>query len=53
MVLNKCISFDLLVTEKGQWSRAGGATSFSQAREEGDPRKLVFKPLAKHLQGGM
>ena len=45
---------DLLVEEKGQWSRAGGARlEFSQAREDENPRKLVIKPLAKHLKGGM
>ena len=42
---------DLLIAEKGQWGKAGGATSISQMREEENPRKLVIKPLAKHLQG--
>ena len=42
---------DLLIAEKGQWSKAGGAISISQMREEENPRKLVIKPLAKHLQG--
>ena len=43
----------LLVTETGQWGKSGGATSYNQVREEEDPRKLIIKPLAKHLQGGM
>ena len=44
---------DELVVEKGQFSRAGGAKKVGQAREDENPRKLVIKPLAKHLKGQM
>ena len=46
---------DLLLSEKEQWKQAGRtAGSASSHRQEGvdtDPRKLMIKPLAKHLQG--
>ena len=49
---------DLLLSEKEQWKQAGrvagaagGASSHRQERVDTDPRKLVIKPLAKHLQG--
>ena len=46
---------DLLLSEKEQWKQAGRAagspSSHRQEMVEIDPRKLVTKPLAKHLQG--
>ena len=48
---------DLLVTEKEKWRQtgraAGAAGGYRQERVDTDPRKLVIKPLAKHLQGQM
>ena len=51
---------NLLVLEKEQWKqtdRVAGATwgvsSYRQERLYTDPRKLVIKPLTKHLQGPM
>ena len=48
---------DLLVAEKEQWRQtgraAGAAGGYRQERVDTDPRKLVIKPLAKHLQGQM
>ena len=48
------------MTEKEQWKQtgrvagaAGGASAYKQERVDTDPRKLVIKPLAKHLQGQM
>ena len=45
---------DLLVAEKEQWRQSGRAAGgYRQERVDTDPRKLVIKPLAKHLQGQM
>ena len=44
---------DQLVQERLQFSRAGGGRSVGQMREDENPRKMVIKPLAKHLQGQM
>ena len=44
---------DQLVQERLQFSRAGGGRSVGQMREDENPRKMVIKPLAKHLKGQM
>jgi hypothetical protein len=48
---------NLLLSEKEQWQQtgmaAGSASSHKQERVDTDPRKLVIKPLAKHMQGQM
>ena len=41
---------NLLLVEEEKWDKNTGV-SYREEREGTDPRKLVFKPLAKHLNG--